>query len=341
MGESFYPLKFHEIYKERPWASDGLRRICLKNLPAGARVGESWEVADLPPDVSIVKEGAWAGLSLSELIQRYPERMLGRRDHSEQLPLLFKLIATGEALSVQVHPDDQYAARRHPGARGKIEAWYILHADPGAWIVLGLNRMTNRVEMEEFLIANQIEVILHKFPVHAGETYLVRPGMIHCIGPGVVLAEIQQSSDLTYRLYDWGRMGLDGKPRQLHVQDALNVVRCREAKPSRCEPKDISVNASLRWYKLVECEAFVFERLVVEKEEAFLPPRESFQILYVIEGEGILKQPSSIFRKRPAVSVRKGESVLLPVMPDGLYIAPQGQMDLLLVDASPTLSQSR
>jgi mannose-6-phosphate isomerase len=205
MGETLYPLKFHEIFKEKPWGSDALRSVCMKNIPPGARIGESWEVADLGQDVSVVKGGAFAGTSLRELARRFPDRVIGGTRHGGQVPLLFKLIATGEPLSIQVHPDDQYASKRVPGACGKMEAWHILHADPGSWIVLGFSRLTDRIELEGLLASGQIESVLHRVPVKAGETYLIRPGILHCIGPGVVLAEIQQSSDITYRLHDWGR----------------------------------------------------------------------------------------------------------------------------------------
>lgn len=341
MGDVLYPLKFHEIFKERPWAWDGLRSVCGKTLPAGAQIGESWEVADLGPDVSVVKDGALAGASLRDLIGRFPDRMMGTGKHGGRLPLLFKLIAAGEPLSIQVHPDDQYAAKQHPGACGKMEAWHILHAEPNAWIVLGLNRLTDRIELEALLAACEVEKLLHRIPVQAGQTYLVRPGIVHAVGPGIVLAEIQQSSDITYRLHDWGRNGLDGKPRELHLGDALNVVKCREPKQTRCEPKEISAGGALHWQKLVECDMFVFERIVVDGEEALLPPRECFEILYVVEGAGVLKQPSSLFRKRPAVPVRKGQSVLLPLLPDGVFVVPEGRMVLLLADPGPALGGRR
>ena len=341
MGETLYPLKFREIFKERPWAWDRLRSVCGKNIPAGARIGESWEVADLGEDVSVVKEGALAGTSLRVLAERYPDRVIGTGRHSGRLPLLFKLIASGEALSIQVHPDDSYAAKQLPGACGKMEAWHILHAEPDAWIVLGLNRLTDRIELEALLAAGEVEKLLHRIPVKAGQTYLVRPGIVHAVGPGIVLAEIQQSSDITYRLYDWGRNGLDGKPRELHLGDALNVVKCREPKQTRCEPKEISAGGALHWQKLVECDMFVFERIVVDGDEALLPPRECFEILYVVEGAGVLKQPSSLFRKRPVVRVQKGESVLLPLLPDGVFVVPEGRMVLLLADPGPALGGRR
>ena len=341
MGEALYPLKFHEIFKERPWGSDALRTVCGKNIPAGVRVGESWEVADLGQDVSVVKEGAFAGASLRDLASRFPERIIGSGMRGGRLPLLFKLIAAGEPLSIQVHPDDHYAAKQQPGARGKMEAWHILYAEPHSWIVLGLSRITDRIEMEDLLAAGEVEKLLHRIAVKAGETYLVRPGVAHAIGPGIVLAEIQQSSDITYRLHDWGRTGLDGEPRELHLRDALNIVKCREPKQARSEPKDISVNGAVHWHKLVECEMFVFERIVVEGEETLLPPRECFQILHVVEGAGVLKQPSSFFRKRLVVPIRKGESALVPVLPDGVFVAPEGRMVLLMADPSPARGQSR
>lgn len=294
-------------------------------------------MADIGADVSVVKEGLLAGVSIRQLAVECPELTIGPVAREGRLPLLFKLVATRESLSIQVHPDDEYACRRSPASAGKVEAWHVLHAESGAWIVLGFNRLTDRVELEDLLTQGQLESVLQRIEVRAGDTYLVQPGIVHAIGPGIVLAEIQQSSDLTYRLYDWGRMGLDGRPRDLHIQDAFGVLRCREGRAGRCEPRKMSADGSSQWERLAECDKFVFERVIAEVDEVLLPPRECFQILYVVEGAGTLRQPSSLFRKRPVVRIGKGDSVLIPVSPEGVILMPEGKVIVLLADASPML----
>ncbi len=218
------PLPLEPIFVERVWGGKGLAASFGKDLPPDRPIGESWEASDVGDRVSRVSAGTYAGRTVRELVGRYGERLTGSVPLPEgRLPLLFKLIDAREDLSVQLHPRYDELP---PGseARGKEEAWYVLAADEGARLVHGLKPEVTAGKLYEAIAANKPEECLQWYPVSPGEVYYVPPGTVHAIGGGIILAEIQQSSDTTYRLYDWGRVGLDGKPRQLHIDEAKRVT---------------------------------------------------------------------------------------------------------------------
>ncbi|MBE3576289.1 MAG: class I mannose-6-phosphate isomerase [Limnochordales bacterium] len=219
-----YPLKFDPIYKEKIWGGDALARLFGRKLPSG-RVGESWEIAAHPHGQSIVSNGPLAGRRLVDLLHSHRDEIMGKTPLSagERFPLLVKLLDCNDWLSVQVHPDDEYA-RIHEGDLGKTESWLVLYAAPGAQIVYGLKPGTTRQEFAAAIAGNRVEDYLHKVNVRAGDVFSVPAGTVHALGRGVVVAEIQQNSDTVYRVYDWGRLGDDGKPRKLHVEKALDVI---------------------------------------------------------------------------------------------------------------------
>jgi mannose-6-phosphate isomerase len=218
-----YPLSFEPLLKERVWGSDRLASLG-KRLPGAAPYGESWELVDLPAEQSRVAGGPLAGVTLREIVERTPAALLGPVAlDAGSFPLLVKYIDAAETLSVQVHPGVASAARL--GGRAKSEAWYILDAKPGATIHVGLRPGTTRGELEAALASDRVAELLRVRPVRAGDVIPVAPGTVHAIGAGVLLAEVQQPSDTTYRVHDWGRSGLDGKPRALHVREALECIR--------------------------------------------------------------------------------------------------------------------
>lgn len=222
--ERMYPLKFHPVYKEKIWGGDALARLFGRRLPSN-KVGESWEIAAHPHGQSIVSKGPLAGTPLAELLRSSPREIMGRTPLADdgRFPLLVKLLDCNDWLSVQVHPDDEYA-RTHEGDLGKQESWVVLYAAPGAQIVYGLQPGTTRAEFAAAIADNRVEQYLHKVNVKAGDVFSVPAGTVHALGRGVVVAEIQQNSDTVYRVYDWGRLGADGKPRELHVAKALDVI---------------------------------------------------------------------------------------------------------------------
>ncbi|TGM35764.1 type I phosphomannose isomerase catalytic subunit [Leptospira biflexa] len=221
-------LFFSPIYKEKIWGGRKLESQLGRKIPEGI-IGESWEVSVYDTDISPVQNPEFDNLSLTELIQKAPNEVLGKPFANSSLPLLVKVIDAKEKLSVQVHPDDAYALKYDPKSKGKKECWYVLSADPGAELVVGFGVETNREGYESLVKQNLGESILRKWKVKAGDVFLLNPGTIHAIGGGVVLLEVQQSSDSTYRVYDYGRIGDDGKPRELHLEKALSVLNFQKS----------------------------------------------------------------------------------------------------------------
>jgi mannose-6-phosphate isomerase len=220
------PLYLRPIMMERVWGGNRLDKILKKQLPLGKLIGESWELSDRPEVQSTVSGGLYDGKTVEVLIREIPDVILGTRlvqFAKRRFPLLVKYIDAGTALSVQVHPDDNLAQKFND--RGKSECWVVLHVEPGASIVRGLRRGTTRGTYEAALAGNNLESVLHTFSPRAGDVVALPAGMIHASGAGLVLAEIQQNSDLTFRLFDYNRLGLDGKPRKLHQEEALKAIR--------------------------------------------------------------------------------------------------------------------
>lgn len=220
----FYPLKFLPVYKDYLWGGRNLEKLG-RILPEG-RVAESWEVSTHPDGVSVIANGEFAGMTLPELLAKYGEQIIGTKlplEFVAQFPILIKLIDANQKLSVQVHPDDGYA-RNHEGGYGKNEIWYIISANPGAEIIYDLVSGTSRETLNEAVRENRIGSCLKTIPVAAGDVFNIPAGMVHALGAGIVVAEIQQSSNLTYRLYDYGRTDAQGNKRPLHIEKALGVI---------------------------------------------------------------------------------------------------------------------
>ena len=226
-----YPLKFKPIYKEKIWGGRSLARKFARELPAGP-IGESWELSSYGDDISIITNGDYAGLSLLELIAQKRQEVLGselsgkdRKLSSNNLfPLLVKIIDARDNLSVQVHPDDAYAEKNESAGSGKTELWYILNAEPGARIIYGLKDGVTRDQFTRAVGSPDFLDLLNFVPVKTGDYFYIPAGTVHAIGKGVMLAEIHQTSDLTYRIYDWDRTDEDGNSRELHIDKAIDVI---------------------------------------------------------------------------------------------------------------------
>lgn len=218
------PLTFAPRLKDYVWGGRNFERLFGRALPPGV-VAESWEVSAHPSAPTLVDEGPLAGVSLAELFACWGTRLAGRRASQaverDAFPLLFKLLDANQALSVQVHPDDAHAAARRPDETGKTEMWYVLHAEPGAQVVLGFVPGTDPATLRRAAAERRIDPYLNRVPVRPGDAVFVPAGTVHAILPGIVLAEVQQSSDVTYRLYDWGRPGPEAGGRKLHLEQAL------------------------------------------------------------------------------------------------------------------------
>jgi mannose-6-phosphate isomerase len=218
-------LRFEPLLKEAVWGGRRMEGLLDRRLPGGGPIGESWELVDLPSDQSLVRGGPFDGTSLEAILAKRGRELLGGAALLDgRFPLLFKFIDANSTLSVQVHPDEAACARLRGGARPKTEAWYIIEAAKGASLYVGLVEGVSRERFADALAAGKVEELLNRVPVSPGDLAYLPAGTIHAIGEGIVLAEVQQSSATTYRVFDWNRVGLDGKPRTLHLEQALESI---------------------------------------------------------------------------------------------------------------------
>ena len=226
-----YPLAFHPIFKERIWGGRELEKLYGKKIPAGKLIGESWEISDRPGDESIVANGPFAGKSLRWLMENHAAEILGGAKPAARgrFPLLCKILDAREKLSLQVHPPASKAAELK--GEPKTETWFIADAAPGAELFVGLKNGVTRAEFEKRISDGSVAECFHRVPVCAGNVMFLPSGRVHAIGAGLVIFEIQQNSDTTYRVFDWNRVGLDGKPRELHIPQSLESVDFNDFQP--------------------------------------------------------------------------------------------------------------
>lgn len=303
-----YPLKFKGIYKERIWGGELFESRLGKKLPkrGATPIGESWEISGVEGDVSVVSNGGLKGNNLNELTEIYMDELVGEsvfERFGEEFPLLVKLIDAADNLSIQVHPDDELSAERH-GAYGKTEMWHIIDAVPEAQIYLGFREKTSKERYIEYLRAGKLEELLVSYPVKAGDTYFIPAGAIHAIGKGVLLAEIQQTSDVTYRVYDFNRVDSEGKSRELHTDLAIDAIDFSPSDAYNITKSAVEGEA----VELQSCKYFASElRSVNGSIELELSSRDSFTIFVCISGSLTIKSEGN-----EDVELSRGESVLLP-----------------------------
>lgn len=225
-----YPLTFQPIFKERVWGGRNLQRLFAKSLPPGPPIGESWEISDRPGDVSVIANGPLAGKDLHWLVENHREALLaGARLEAGRFPLLIKLLDAQEKLSLQVHPPADKA--KELGGDPKTEMWYIADAEPDAELYVGLKRGVTKTEFERKIADGSVADCFHRIRVMPGDAMFLPSGRVHAIGAGLVIFEIQQNSDTTYRVFDWNRLGLDGKARELHVAQSLASMDFNDFEP--------------------------------------------------------------------------------------------------------------
>ena len=229
-----YPLTFHPLFKERVWGGRNLETLYRKSLPPGIPIGESWEISDRPGDESVIANGPLAGKDLRWLMEHHERDLLGgAASQNGRFPLLIKILDAQDKLSLQVHPPPQKAAEL--GGEPKTEMWYIVRAAPAAELYVGLKRGVTRQDFERKIQMGDVAGCFHRVPVKAGDAMFLPSGRVHAIGAGLVLFEIQQNSDTTYRVFDWNRVGLDGKPRELHIAQSLASIDFTDYEPSLVE----------------------------------------------------------------------------------------------------------
>ena len=322
--ERLYPLRLQGVTKSPIWSGTRLLNPHWNKSANTATAGESWELCVRREEMCRVQNGALAGKPLGELIDTYGKELTGADYTSQSFPLLIKLLDAGDTLSVQVHPDDAYAAEVE-NDRGKTEMWYIIEADEGAELICGLAEGLTAKDLAKAVSDGNIEAALHHQPIRPGEVYFIPAGFAHAIGKGILLAEIQQNCDLTYRVYDFERRQPDGSLRELHVKKALDVIR-----PFSTEEID-----AIRYSRtggrapseevLADCEYFRVEKLEPKGESMTVPQGSRMRHLLCIEGNGVLLCDGARYE------VKKGDSWLLPACLADVTLA--GEAKLLLTVA--------
>lgn len=325
-----YPLTFIPWLRTMVWG--GAKIEAFKDLRAESpeepgRIGESWEISAVPGHVSVVANGPWAGRTLTGLMQEHGPALVGRKVYDrtgDEFPLLIKFIDAKTDLSVQVHPDDALAARTHPGMKGKTEMWYVVGADPGASLLSGLTTAITPDEYEARVRSNTIMDVLAKHAIAPGDVFFLPAGRIHAIGAGSFVAEIQQTSDLTYRIYDYGRLGLDGKPRELHIEQAREAIDYRVCPDYRTEYSRRKNTET----PLVRCPYFTTSLFDLDASvEQDLSGLDSFLAVMCVAGQGTLTdvEPDGAY----TLPLRQGQTVLLPATAQKMVMTPAGAMTCL------------
>jgi len=281
-----FPIIFEPIFKPRIWGGRGLEALLNKRLPPGVAIGESWEVADLEEEQSVVATGPGKGKTLGELVTHWGADLLGRAGlFEDRFPLLIKFLDANETLSVQVHPDEAMARRFSGRVRVKHEAWYVIDARPGAVIYRGLREGVDADALRKALQKDRLESVLNRIPARKGHCYYLPSGTVHALGGGVTVAEVQTPSDVTYRLYDWNRVdAATGRRRELQIVEALACASYEASLPEEPPQHTASVWTSVT--SLAHCESFVIERVrMVDGVEMEIPYAEMV-IWIVLEGRG-------------------------------------------------------
>ncbi|NLN25969.1 MAG: mannose-6-phosphate isomerase [Bacteroidetes bacterium] len=299
---SLYPLKFEPILKEKVWGGDKLQTLFNKN--GGDNIGESWELSGVSGDVSVISNGSFSGNSLSWLLEEFKEKLVGERIYSKfgnTFPLLFKFIDARETLSVQVHPDDRLAKERH-NSFGKTEMWYIMEAEKEASLILGFKEKITPEEYSRLLSEKKLHTVLNHTLVQRGDAFILTPGTVHAIGAGIVLAEIQQTSDITYRIYDWDRPDKNGELRELHTEEALSAINFESQSP-RIEYEE-KMNVPVQ---IGKTNYFAVQKLSLSKPiEKKLDFSDSFKVYMCVEGK------LTLVSEGVEVPMETGETVLIP-----------------------------
>ena len=317
-----YPLRFVPVYKKYIWGGRRLETVLGRELGPEPRYAESWEISDHPHGRSVVKDGPLAGTSLGELAATRSDELLGPRHAQPRFPLLLKYLDAKQRLSLQVHPDDDLAARLGLDDTGKTETWLVVEADPGSLIWAGFNRSVDRQSVQAAIRDGNLEGLLHKFEPSPGDCVFLPAGTVHALGEGVLVAEVQQASDSTFRLFDWNRIDDDGKPRTLHVENALLAIDYGQGPVGPVRPRPTERSSVER---LVESDRFIIDRFSVHSPQ-------------VVGSEGtchvvtILSGSVSMEGEVGAEPLRLGQTILLPASLEPVTFKPAGDRPAILID---------
>ncbi|WP_321517039.1 type I phosphomannose isomerase catalytic subunit [Marinifilum fragile] len=322
---SLYPLKFQPILKDKIWGGNKLKTVLNKDFSPLPNAGESWEISGVEGDISVVSNGNLAGNNLEELIEIYMGDLVGDKVYDQfgrEFPLLIKFIDANDVLSIQVHPDDKLSKERH-NAFGKTEMWYVIEADKGSELIVGFNQEVDKAKYVAKLEEGKLEEILNNEPVKKGSCFFIPAGRVHAIGKGILLAEIQQTSDVTYRMYDWNRTDDQGNPRELHTELAVDAIDYSFEKKYRTD-YETEINKTT---ELVRCPYFTTNTLEFDKQiEKDYSQLDSFVIYMCLDGNFIIESEDGI-----TTEVSKGETVLIPAALENVILFPKGKTEILEV----------
>jgi len=320
-----YPLKFKPQFKEKIWGGQHLKEYLNKSLPEDKKIGESWEISGIQDNISVIENGYLQGNNLQELIEIYMGDILGDRIYKQfgiEFPLLIKFIDANDILSIQVHPDDELARKRH-NAFGKTEMWYIIEAEKDAELISGFSKKIDKETYLKHLESNKLPDILNYEKVQKGNVFFIPSGRVHAIGKGIVLAEIQQTSDVTYRIFDWNRKDDQGKYRELHTDLALDAIDFNVYDNYKT-PYKINPNKDS---KILNCKYFNTNIIqfdeTIEKDYNQL---DSFVIYICLDGKIEIT-----YNETERLHIEKGETILIPAVFEHLILNPVVQSKLLEV----------
>lgn len=325
MSNTLYPLRFKTIFKDKIWGGSKIKTVLGKDFAPLPNCGETWELSAVAEEPSIIENGEFAGLDLKTLVKTHKADLLGKKNFErfgEEFPLLIKFIDANADLSIQVHPDDKLAQERHKCA-GKTEMWYILAADEAARLNVGFNKETTKEEYLDFLNKGKITDLLHYENVDAGDVFYLPAGRVHYIGRGILLAEIQQTSDITYRIYDFDRKDAKGNKRELHTDlalDAIDFSYSSDYKTKYEYEENIPVN-------LVDSQYFTTDLFVLTDEvELDYSETDMFRIFVVVEGDVMMTTGNNT-----SELLTLGDVVLVPASVKEVLFSPLGEVKLLEV----------
>lgn len=323
--KKLYPLKFKPILKEKIWGGQNLKSSLNKNIPAGKNIGESWELSGVENNVSVVENGFLAENELDDLIEIYMGDLVGDKVYDQfgiNFPLLIKFIDANDVLSIQVHPDDELAKQRH-NSNGKTEMWYIVNTKKDAELISGFNHEMDKNQYLNHLKNNELPKILNYEKVTAGDVYNIPAGRVHAIGAGIVLAEIQQSSDITYRIFDWNRKDDKGNYRELHTDEALDAIDYKVYDNYKTEYKSVKNQTSqILSNKYFETHILDFNNTIEKNYNQV----DSFVIYMCLEGKFEIE-----YYESEKITVEKGETILIPAVIEHLILNPIVESKLIEV----------
>lgn len=326
MKSILYPLVFQPIFKERVWGGRELERLFNKQLPAGKPIGESWEISDRPGDESVVVNGSFAGKTLRWLMENYSLEILGhaRPAAENRFPILCKILDAREKLSLQVHPPPAKAAELK--GEPKTEMWFIADAGPRAELFVGLKRGITRSEFEEKIATGTVAECFHRAPVRAGDAMFLPSGRVHAIGAELVIFEIQQNSDTTYRVFDWNRVGLDGKPREMHVAQSLASIDFNDFEPALVSSK-YTGDDRVRSRAIVRDPLFNVDNVEMKNGGITFLTENKLQILAVVRGKVEVQNEGNL------VTLEAGQFCLIPAELEKTEVTARADTAILRVEA--------